>query len=173
MSNEFILIICMLAMLVCGVVAAMSRSMIKSAISLAAVSVVLSIFMFVIGATWAAVFELSVCSGLVTVVFISAISLTESKQDATTQRALHLSRFAMLPLLLILVGASIVAVILMNGFEIVSTADIAEAEQSFRNVFWNLRQADILGQIFVVLVGTFAVVILFKDGTERKKERGK
>ncbi|MBQ6809046.1 MAG: hypothetical protein IJP07_07830 [Firmicutes bacterium] len=163
MNNELILIVCMLVMLVCGVTAAMSRSMIKSAINLAAVSVALSVLMFVIGATWSAVFELSVCSGLVTVIFISAVSLTESKLDSTTQRALHHSRFAMLPLILILAGVGIIAAIVLNGFDVVSTADITQTEKPFREVFWNLRQADILGQIIVILVGTFAVVILFKE----------
>lgn len=164
MNNAFLLIVCMLVMLGCGVTAAMTRKLVNSAISLSVVSAALSVFMFVIGATWAAVFELSVCAGLVTVIFISAISLTTPNQDSATQRALHNSRFALLPLLLILVGVGLIAVVLLSGFDVTSTADITQAEQPFREVFWNLRQTDILGQIIIVLVGAFAVVILFKEG---------
>lgn len=164
MDNTFILIVCMLVMLGCGVTAAMTRKLVNSAISLSIVSAALSAFMFVIGATWAAVFELSVCAGLVTVIFISAISLTTPNQDSTTQKALHNSRFALLPLILILLGVGIIAVVLLSGFDVMSTADITQVEQPFREVFWNLRQTDILGQIIIVLVGAFAVVILFKEG---------
>lgn len=167
MNNEVVLIICMIAMLICGVTAAMTRSMIRSAIALAVVSVALSVFMFAIGATWAAVFELSVCSGLVTVIFISEISATMPNRRSAAQRALHLSRFAMLPLILVLAGVGIIAVILLTGFDVSSTADITQAELPFREVFWNLRQADILGQIIVILVGAFSVVILFKEGGKK------
>lgn len=167
MNNELILIFCMVMMLLCSLAAAMFRSMVKSAISLAAVSVFLSIFMFTIGATWAAVFELSVCSGLITVIFISGVSLTSPDRHSVSVRAFHLSRYAMLPFLLILLGVGIIAVIILSGFDVVSTADITQVELPLREVFWNLRQADILGQIIVILVGAFAVVILFKEGNKK------
>ncbi len=154
----------MLLMLGCGVAAAMLRSMIKSAISLALVSAALALFMFVVGATWAAVFELSVCSGLVTVIFISAVSLTSPNRKSPTQVALHHSRFAMLPLILILTGVIFIAAVLLGGFDVTSTADITQTSLPFREVFWNQRQGDILGQIIVLLTGAFAVVILFKEG---------
>ena len=44
------------------------------------------------------------------------------------------------------------------------SAASAEAVSDF---FWNRRQADILGQIAVVLVGVFGVLIFFKE-----EERG-
>ncbi|MEG1538182.1 MAG: hypothetical protein RR387_07875, partial [Clostridiales bacterium] len=74
--EQVIIIICLILMVCCGVASAMIRSMIKSAISLAAMSALLAIVLFMLGATWAGLFELSVCSGLITVIFISAISLT-------------------------------------------------------------------------------------------------
>ena len=53
------------------------KNLLKAVISLAAASASLTIIMFMLNAPLAAVFELSVCAGLITVIFISVISLTK------------------------------------------------------------------------------------------------
>lgn len=79
--NDILIYICLGLMLVTGMAAVMSRKMITSALWLAGTSVFAGIIMFLMGAIWAAVFEISVCSGLVTVVLISAISLTKDVKN--------------------------------------------------------------------------------------------
>jgi len=54
----------------------MTRSLLRSAIGLALTSVILTIIMFRLNSHFAAVFELSVCAGLISVLFVSTISLT-------------------------------------------------------------------------------------------------
>ena len=69
---EAVIYICLGLMLICGVLAVMLRSLIKSAIALAGASHAGHI-MYTLDSVWAAIFELSVCSGLVTVI-LSALS---------------------------------------------------------------------------------------------------
>ena len=56
-------------MLLCCLWAVMARGLLRAAIALATTSVVLAIIMFRLDSPLAAVFELSVCAGLITVVF--------------------------------------------------------------------------------------------------------
>ena len=148
-------------MIIAGISASMMRSGIKSAISLAAVSIFLSIILFILNCPFAALFELSVCSGLITVVFISTVSMT-TKDLESKATAAYRKRFTALPFILLFTGIALIAIIVLTNFDISPVSDIPIAEHSFKDVFWNTRQADILGQIIVVLAGAFAIVALFK-----------
>ena len=64
-------------MLIAALWTVMGRSLLKAAIGLAITSAVIAILMFRLDSPLAAVFELSVCTGLVTVLFVSTISLTK------------------------------------------------------------------------------------------------
>ena len=158
-----IIFVCLILIVAVAIACTMLHSLLKSAISLAAISALLSIILFVSGAVWAAMFELSVCAGLVTVVFVSAISMTKSNRHSPESVAEHHKRFSVLPFLLIFSGMALVAVLSISGFSIQSTADPTAAMVGFKETFWNMRQADILGQIIIILAGAFAVVILFKE----------
>lgn len=164
--NQTIVLICLVLIVFSALACAMFRSMLKAAISLAIVSALLSIVLFSMGATWAALFELSVCAGLVTVVFASAISLTSTSRHEPEKETEHRRRFAGLPFILIFAGMALIAVIVITGFHIEPVAVEPVAAASFKEIFWNTRQADILGQIIVILAGAFAVAILFKEGNK-------
>lgn len=56
------------------------RDLIKSAIALGIASGLLAAIFFILGAPYAAVFELSVCAGLITVLLLSAVSMTADKE---------------------------------------------------------------------------------------------
>jgi len=164
MQQTFV-IICLALMVISAAIAVMSDSVLKSCIALALCSGILAIAMFLMGATWAAVFELSVCCGLITVLFISAITVTTpGEKDAETKKDHH-RRFSALPFILIFSGVALIAVIMSTGFVISTPSELVSfAAHTFQNVFWNFRQADILGQIFAILAGALAVVVLFKHG---------
>jgi len=66
---------------ICGVLAVHMRDLLRAAVALAVLSVALAAIFFKIGAPYAGAFELSVCAGLVTVLFIAAISSVESRQE--------------------------------------------------------------------------------------------
>lgn len=153
-------------MLTFGVMAVMFHSMIKSAIALAAASVMLGIIMYTLNSVWAALFEVSVCSGLVTVIFISAISLSNADKKDVEKQYKDKKRMKYLPIIMILSGVILVATALAIGFSPVSPAPVAEVADNFREILWNHRQADIWGQIIVVLTGSVSVVVLFREGDE-------
>ncbi len=166
--QPIILIICFAAMLIAGAASAMFRSQLKSAICLALVSIFLAIVLFVMNLPWAAFFELSVCAGLVTVIFASTISMTTKDRKSDANEAEYHRRFATLPFILIFAGVALLAVVLMTNFDIQAlTADPALAATNFKDILWNTRQADILGQIIIILAGAFAVVILFKESVKQ------
>lgn len=140
----------------------MARSLLKAATGLALVSILLTILIFRLNAPLAAVFELSVCAGLITVVFVSAISLTK---PMTHKEIMELSknkfrRYKYLPVLVILAG-----IIGMRcfGLQIGPVALAAQKAADVRDILWNMRQLDLFGQVIIILAGAFGVVILFKE----------
>lgn len=143
----------------------MTRSLLRSAIGLALTSVILSVVIFRFNSPLAAVFELSVCAGLISVLFVSTISLT---QPYTTQEILKrmkemFIRFRALPLIIIALGL---------GFALINIKPILELPapetvKDVRTVMWDLRNIDLLGQIIILLTGVFGVLILFKERVKK------
>jgi NADH-quinone oxidoreductase subunit J len=67
-----------LTVLACAIVAVLAESLIQAAVALGTGSAALATLFFMLGAPYAGGFELSVGAGLISVLFIVAISLTES-----------------------------------------------------------------------------------------------
>jgi NADH-quinone oxidoreductase subunit J len=143
----------------------MTRSLLRSAIGLALTSAMLTILMFRLHAPLAAVFELSVCSGLISVVFIATISLTQpmSQEKVLQHMKDRLERFWYLPILLVLTG--IILSFLNFKFNLILPAP--EIEKDPRIVLWNQRPLDLLGQIIMLLTGAFGIVILFREAKKK------
>jgi len=158
-----IIYICLGLMVVCGFLAVRLRSMLKSAVALAAASAALGIIMYVLGSVWAALIEISVCSGLVTVIFISAISLSNTDKKELEKLYEDKKRMAYLPASLIIGGVILVIIVLSTGSLLPDAVPIAQAADNFREVLWNNRQADIWGQAIVIIAGAVAVTVLFKE----------
>jgi NADH-quinone oxidoreductase subunit J len=163
---EAIIYISMVFLLFFCVMAVLSHSILKSAIYLAAASVALGVVMYVFGAVWAAVFEVSVCSGLVTVIFISAISLSKMKKDEIHKLYEDKKRMALLPIILVISGMILVGVAYAKNFTLPSA--VTAIPENFQEIFWNSRQVDILGQIVAILAGGIAVVVLFREDEVKK-----
>ena len=155
--------ICLAFMLVFGVMAVMLGSLIKSAIALAAASAALGVILYEMGAVWAALFEISVCSGLVTVIFISAISLSNIDKKELGKVYEDKKRMSLLPVILIVSGVILVAIAMSTGIRLTPADAAAETSDNLRQILWNNRQADIWGQIIVILAGSAAVAALFKE----------
>lgn len=144
----------------------MGRSLLKATIGLALTSAVLTILIFRFNSPLAAVFELSVCTGLITVVFVSTISLTKPlthKEIIAMSEKRH-KRYIYLPFILVLAGIGLILLKIPNDF--VSPRP-PETAQSVQNILWNVRHLDLFGQIIIMLAGAFGVVTLF---TERHKD---
>ena len=65
-------------MVVCAIVAVVSKNLLRAAIALGIGSATLAVIFFLLNAPYAGGFELSVGAGLVSVLFIVAISLSEA-----------------------------------------------------------------------------------------------
>jgi len=155
--NMFLLVVLMLAALW----ATMTRSLLRSALGLALTSAILTIIMFQLKAPLAAVFELSVCTGLITVVFISTVSLTEplTRQELLKYTRERLHRFWYLPFIILAAG---IALSLIH-IKFIQQLPVEEIEKDVRYVLWNLRPLDLMGQVIIILAGVFGVVVLFKE----------
>jgi NADH-quinone oxidoreductase subunit J len=159
--NSIILITLVLA----GLWTVMTRSLLRSAIGLALTSAMLTVLMFRLDSWLAAVFELSVCAGLISVVFISTISLTEplTKTELMKHMKDRLSRFIYLPFLVLALGIALLFVKINLNLKMPAV----EVQTDARRLLWDMRNLDLLGQLGIILLGVFGVVVLFKE--TRKK----
>jgi len=153
--------IILIALVASGLWTIMTRSLIRSAIGLALTSAVLTMLMFSFDSWLAGVFELSVCAGLISVVFISTISLTQplTKAEVIKHMKDRLERFMYLPFLIIIVGVGLSLLKVNFNFQLPSP----EIETDARKVLWNLRELDLLAQVVIIMTGIFGVLILFRE----------
>ena len=135
--------------------------LLRAVIGLALTSVIVAVLLFMLNAPLAAVFELSVCGGLIPAIFMGTISVTKRIDPtmAVVQTRQQVRKFWCLPVLIILVGIGLtqlhipeLAVKLAN----VPAPDV-------RDVLWNLRRMDLMGQIIILMGGAFGVAVLLKE----------
>jgi len=160
-------IIILIILIIAALWAAMTRSLLRAAIGLALMSIVLTVLMFRLNSGLAAVFELSVCAGLIPVLFVSTISLTHplTKEEVLQHMKDRIRRFWYLPFIIVVVGIALSLITVKLNIKLPAP----EIEKDVRAVLWNQRPLYLAGQIIILLVGAFSVVILFKEA--RKDER--
>ena len=165
----YILMVLLVAMSVYAIVGA---SLISGAIGLALASVMLSATLFGLDSPLAAVFELSVCAGLITVVIVSAISLTErhSKDELRLLAKERIKRYWPLPL--IVIGCAVALLTAKVDLQLALPVFGGKPVLAVREVMWTQRTADLFGQIIIILTGIFGVVVLFKEHTSAKPKSG-
>jgi len=129
--------------------------------------------MFKLHSPLAAVFELSVCTGLISVLFVSTISLTQprTKEEIVKDTKDRITRYWYLPVIIVLLG------IWFTFININFSLNLPEPEKikDVRYELWNMRSLDIIGQIIIILAGAFGVVLLFKErkthnATDKKQQ---
>ncbi|MEA5013257.1 MAG: hypothetical protein VB099_01740 [Candidatus Limiplasma sp.] len=170
--NETLLIILLVGLVASAALVLLLRDLLKACIALSVVSAILAVVMFVMGADLAAVFELSVCAGLITVVFVSTISMSRvlTKEEMEEREKRRWRRFRYLPLVLLAVLAVSLAVLWPYlAVPLPPSSASALKAASGKEMIWNLRQTDLLAQVIIVLVGIYAVLIFFKkkEGEEK------
>lgn len=164
--NTTVMVILLVGLVASAVICILIRNLLKASIALAVMSAILSIIMFLLDAPLAAVFELSVCAGLITVVFISAISMTRvsSKEELAEKERKRRKRFFALPVVLIVVLAGALIFLWPRMNEFLPYAVVPDgANETVQDFMWNKRQGDLLGQIVIVLAGVSGVLIFFKE----------
>lgn len=139
----------------------LAKDLLKAAVALAAASIFLSVILFQHGAWVAAVFELSVCAGLITVLFVSVVSLTK---DSDQNEESKITGFLLPAFLLFFIGVDFFALKWIDKF-IQPAKEILQATtgtSGFSAEFWGARTTDVLGQAALILAGVFAILSLFK-----------
>ena len=162
-----LILILLIALIASALWAILTRSLLMSAVGLAVASIILTALLFLLDAPLAAVFELSVCAGLITVIFVSTISLTKpvTRDELKQQTKNRIKRYWYLPVI-------VVALFIILGYNMLPPEPkffASYTELDVRNVIWKLRQTDMLGQIILILTGVFGVVVLFKEGLNNDK----
>ena len=165
MNDTIVDIFLLAAFVLAAVWAVLSPRLLRAVVALAATSVLVTILLFRLDSPLAGVFELSVCAGLVSAIFLGTISLTQPDNDALVAEVAkeRIRRYWYLPPLLVLLGAALLQLALP------STPVATAAGDDVRKVLWTSRHLDLLGQITVLVAGAFGVVILLKE--VRKNER--
>ena len=152
----------LIATTIAAVWTVMGRSLLKATIGLAVTSTLISIIIFRLNSPLAAVFELSVCTGLITAIFVSTISLTKPLThkeilQASKDRA---KRYCYLPIILVVVGVALVMTKVKQDLMIIPAPVIPE---DVRTTLWNFRRLDLLGQVIILIAGALGVVTLFEE----------
>jgi NADH:ubiquinone oxidoreductase subunit 6 (subunit J) len=156
-------IVLTLAMLACAFMAFRARQLIVSALWLAGCSAILSILMYLLGAFAVAVIELSVGAGLVTVLFVFAISIAGGET---------IEAKSIIPRWLALI-VSLVAIVLLAFMTISSLVSLpAATEPTFSEVLWQQRGLDMLvqsGLLFAAVVGMLGLLSEAKVPAKEKQ----
>jgi len=146
------------AVLIFAAAAVMAADILMAAVSLALSSAVLAMVLFRLDAPWAGALELSVCAGLITVLFISTAGLLRKHEQFLKEPK---KRFLALPLVLIAAGAALwffgAHILAVLGPAAGNTAQNGNAAQ----ILWQTRRADLLGQLCLFAAGVFAVRAFF------------
>ena len=152
----------LIATTIAAVWTVMGRSLLKATIGLAVTSTLISIIIFRLNSPLAAVFELSVCTGLITAIFVSTISLTK---PLTHKEILQISkdrakRYCYLPIILVVVGVALVMLKVKQDF---MPIPVPPMQEDVRTVLWNFRRLDLLGQVIILIAGALGIVTLFEE----------
>lgn len=163
MDTPVIHILLLSLTIICAIFAVVRTRVIRAAIMLATLSILVTLVLFLLKTPLAAIFELSVCAGLITVIFISVISLTNplTREERNIERVSMFKKFILLPVIVIVCGVSFY--FLTEGINFIPTPIIENAAViSEKTELWHVRQIDLIGQIIIILTGVFGVVVLFK-----------
>lgn len=145
-----LLYVCLIAgAVVCAAQAIHASKLLPSSLWLAGVSVLLSIVFYLMGATQIAVIELSVGAGLITVLFVFAISV--AGDDAIDPHSI-----VPMP-----VAGFLVAVALgLIGLQLLplETVEVSGASVPFAQMLWEERGLDMMVQIVMIFAGVVGVL---------------
>ena len=144
----------LVAVTIFAIQAIRARRLIVSTLWLASGSAVIAIIFYALGACQAAVFGLSVGTGLVAVLFVLAISIAGEDALRTSSRLPQ-------PLAWVLTGG---AVLLLCLFAPTIDADLpTSAEPAFSSVMWQQRGLNALVQLVLIFAGVVGLLGLLAE----------
>ncbi len=139
----------------CAIQAIRATRLLTAAIWLAGVSALVSIALYILGAQQVAVIELSVGAGLVTVLFVFAISI--AGEEAMAVRGIVPQPVG---LVLVIGAVALLAYMVLPAVGVGSPV----IEGSFSQMLWEERGLDVLVQIALIFAGVIGVLGLIGEG---------
>ncbi len=139
---------------ICAALAIRARQLIAAALWLAGCSALVAFALYLLGAHQVAVIELSVGAGLVTVLFVFAISIAGDD-------ALHKREF--MPNGLAVSAVVIFCTLLAWQALPLEARPTAAATASFQQIVWAERALDVLVQLVLIFTGVLCVLGLLKE----------
>ncbi len=148
----YIFLVC--ASIICAIQAIRARRLIVSALWLAGTSALLSLIFYLVGAYLVAVIELSVGAGLVTVLFVFAISI--AGEESVELRSLVPKALG---------GAlAFLAAVLLGWLSLPAGASQpAVVEPSISDMIWRIRGLDVLVQVVLIFSGVLGLLGLLAE----------
>ena len=164
-----VIILLLVSLVVCAILCIVRPNLIKAAIWMAVMSALLALVMFLLDAPLAAAFELSVCAGLIPVIFISASSMTKitSREEQAEKDKARKRRFVLLPIVLITLATVLAFVLWPHVITLLSGIASGTQGTTPQQILWEKRQIDLVGQIVIVLLGVYADLVFFKGVREK------
>jgi uncharacterized MnhB-related membrane protein len=141
-------------MVACAILAIWTSRLVVSALWLAALSALLAVFIYLLGAARVAVIELSVGAGLVTVLVVFAVGIVG--EEAADQS----------PVVPRLVSWGLgLGVLVLLGWFVVSLAPAPPpaSEPSLASLLWEGRALDVLIQVVLIFCGVLGVLALLAE----------
>lgn len=143
-----------IAAVVCAVLAIRASRLLSAALWLAAVSALVSILLYELGARQVAVIELSVGAGLVTVLFVFAISIAGDD---------GLGLESAIPRWLAIGAVGVLLVLLVGMALPLDEVDVTVGAFSIEAALWNERALDVLVQIVLIFTGVLCLLGLLAE----------
>ncbi len=146
--------------ILCAIQAVRAERLLASALWLAGVSVLTSVMVYLMGAVEVAVIELSVGTGLVTVLFVFAVGITgehECEPHPVVPRPLA---WTLIALAVVFLGAKALPVV---------PAVLAGETVKIGSVLWANRGLDVLVQIVLLFSGVVGVLGLLSEAPAAEK----
>jgi NADH:ubiquinone oxidoreductase subunit 6 (subunit J) len=144
----------LIAAILFAIQAIRARRLIASALWLAGVSALLSIAFYLLGAVQVAVIELSVGAGLVTVLFVFAISVIGDEMIENQPSIPRLAGSLLVILFVVLLGIFGPAI---------TSVPASQPEASLAEVLWQQRGLDVLVQMVLIFSGVLGLLGLLAE----------
>jgi NADH:ubiquinone oxidoreductase subunit 6 (subunit J) len=140
---------------VCALAAVRAGRVVAAGLWLASTSALLALTLYLLDAPYVAVIELSVGAGLVSVLFVLAITTTG---DETRHASHALPGWIVVGLPALAIG--LLGWLLLPG---VQPGFFSQAQASFGEVLWQQRGLDLFGQVVLLFVAALGVLALLEE----------
>ena len=150
------------AIVLCALMAVRARELLTAAIWLAGTSALVALLLYLLGAVFVAVIELSVGAGLVTVLLVLAVSMAQERELVLAPAVPRAFAWA----LVVGVSALLLAFLLPS-----SVTPPALTEVSFSEMLWQQRSLDVMLQVVLIFAGVVGILGLLQEGLQPERER--